>query len=222
MRRENACSDACCPKPCGVPSKLDPWSVPGLRPEWEPDCPPEGRRAGISKSGHGPKSVSARRTLVTRQERSRFWESVERKRRREVPHPIPHPGPLPLSVASGVGLAIACQPCALSRRSAPGTNDTFLGVRGPSGGFHCWGRRGGLPHRHQIRSQGFSPSQRFNPPAGSRIYFTPHPPLGFHGVFRALVRLPSRRASSARACSLDVGPLPCAGPVRDGFGCSTE
>jgi hypothetical protein len=32
-----------------------------------------------------------------------------------------------------------------------------------------------------FRSQGFSPSQRLDPPADLRICFTPHPPLGFPG-----------------------------------------
>lgn len=30
-----------------------------------------------------------------------------------------------------------------------------------------------------IRSQGFSPSQRFDPTRASWLYFTPHPPVGF-------------------------------------------
>lgn len=33
-----------------------------------------------------------------------------------------------------------------------------------------------------FRPQGFSPSRRFNPGATSRLYFTPHPPIGFLGL----------------------------------------
>jgi len=58
------------------------------------------------------------------------------------------------------------------------TSDSFLGVRflsaesaGVIGVQRCLGRT--------VRSQGFSPSQRFSPTRASWLCFTPHPPIGF-------------------------------------------
>jgi hypothetical protein len=45
-----------------------------------------------------------------------------------------------------------------------------------------------------IRSQGFSPSQRFDPTGASWLCFKPLPPIGFGGL-QSFSRLASRRAS---------------------------
>jgi hypothetical protein len=42
-----------------------------------------------------------------------------------------------------------------------------------------------------VRSRGFSPPQRFDPPRASWLCFTPHPPLGFVVVFRAFPTRPA-------------------------------
>jgi len=192
-------SDACCPKPSGLPSKLDPWSVPRLRLGWEPDDRSVRSGSGCSKSECEPKLLFTRRTLVTRQEHSRAWESFGRKRLSEFPKSDRVSVTATTIRRFGRSVSNCLRTfCTVAPFCTPGTNDTFHGVHGPFGGVHCWGRRGGLPHRHRVRSQGFSPSQRFNPPAGSRTYFIPHPPIGFHTVFRAFIQLPSRPASSAR------------------------
>lgn len=73
-----------------------------------------------------------------------------------------------------------------------------------------------MPHRHRVRSQGFSPSQRFNPPAGSRTYFIPHPPLGFH---RPSEPCSSRPAVAPRRCAcalLVLVPDPVWSPYETG------
>jgi hypothetical protein len=58
-----------------------------------------------------------------------------------------------------------------------------------------------------IRSQGFSPSQRFNPARASWFCFTPLPPIGFGLAFRAF---PTQPAVSPLGdpCSLAVGQPP--------------
>jgi len=62
-----------------------------------------------------------------------------------------------------------------------------------------------------IRSQGSSPSQRFDPASGLWVCFTPHPPMGF-SVFRASPARASRSASrrpllSCRSVDRDVYPV---------------
>lgn len=82
------------------------------------------------------------------------------------------------------------------------TDDTFHGVRFLSA-EPPYGSSRRFASPSPIRSQGFSPSQRFHPHSASRTSFIPHPPLGFM-AFRALLRSPSRGPSSVRACSLGV------------------
>jgi hypothetical protein len=62
-----------------------------------------------------------------------------------------------------------------------------------------------------IRSQGFSPSQRFDPARALWLCFAPHPPIGFLVAFRAF---PSRSAVTplSALCSLVVSA--CAGFAR--------
>lgn len=52
----------------------------------------------------------------------------------------------------------------------------------PSGGIRCTDRCALDCLPSAIRSQGFSPSQRFDPDAPSWLCFKPHPPLGFMGL----------------------------------------
>lgn len=71
-----------------------------------------------------------------------------------------------------------------------------------------------------IRSQGFSPSQRFAPDAPSRLYFKPHPLVGFLGLqsfsHRSQPRcLSTSPCSPAIRCSMTlIGRTDCACDVR--------
>ena len=62
-----------------------------------------------------------------------------------------------------------------------------------------------------VRSQGFSPSQRFDPARALWLCFTPHPPLGFALAFRAFPSQPAVTPLGA-LCSLVVSA--CAGFTR--------
>lgn len=55
-----------------------------------------------------------------------------------------------------------------------------------------------------VRSQGFSPSQRFHPAQALRLCFASHPPIGF-SVFRAFPAHPAVASLDAR-CSSAVSP----------------
>lgn len=54
-----------------------------------------------------------------------------------------------------------------------------------------------------FRSQGFSPSQRFDPGTPLRLYFKPHPPVGLMGL-QSFSRRGQPRCLSAPHCSLAI------------------
>ena len=58
-----------------------------------------------------------------------------------------------------------------------------------------------------VRSQGFSPSQRFDPARTSWLYFTPHPPLGFRNGLQSFSPSVSRDASRRPLLSCRFGRL---------------
>jgi hypothetical protein len=123
-------------------------------------------------------------------------------------------GPPHRTVTVFHSLAIACVPRSCRGRSAYRADDTFHGVRVlPAEWLLGSLRRFASPS--PFRSQGFSPSQRFDPRVGLRICFTPHPPLGFQGLQSfspaaqliaprrrdgALLVLGSSRHSNSRSC----------------------
>jgi hypothetical protein len=70
-----------------------------------------------------------------------------------------------------------------------------------------------------VRSQGFSPSQRFAPAWASRLCFAPHPPIGFVLAFRAfpvqsaVLPFDSRYSHAVGLASTSVGkPLVAVAP----------
>jgi hypothetical protein len=60
-------------------------------------------------------------------------------------------------------------------------DDTFQGF-GSFRRSHRWDRCAAVCLTVAFRSQGFSPSQRLDPPMVSRTCFIPHPPIGFRGL----------------------------------------
>jgi hypothetical protein len=65
-----------------------------------------------------------------------------------------------------------------ARHAAWELDDNSLGVRILSA-FAAWAIVAPVCLTDTVRSQGFSPSQRFDPARASWLCFAPHPPLGF-------------------------------------------
>jgi len=71
-----------------------------------------------------------------------------------------------------------------------------------------------------IRSQGFSPSQRFHPTVASWLYFTPHPSLGFRPSEPFPHRKPPRLSTGLALLSLLHGintPIETGRQIRSDF-----
>lgn len=127
--------------------------------------------------------------------------TFERKRR-VVPHGPAGPthvqpvvGDLSTSSARRRGCGGSSSTCRTPETDNTSHEVQFLSAESPFGSS----RRFASPS--PIRSQGFSPSQRLHPQMVSRIYFIPHPPLGFQGLQSFVPATQPRALIGARVLS---------------------